>query len=99
MQHQRMHMLTPTCDLLATPAHPHHLTSSWDASAPHMLHGGGVDVDTCNRWFDKSYSLIFGTNGCFGVNIEHSAADGGPLLQIADFIIAPPFKDSVADFG
>ena len=55
-------------------------------------------ADTGNRWFDKSYSVIVGSNGCFGVNIEHSAADGGPLLRVADYLIKP-FIDTTADFG
>ena len=32
-----------------------------------MLHGKGND-----RWFDKSFSLIVGTNGRLGGNLEHS---------------------------
>ena len=35
-----------------------------------MLHGEGYD-----RWFDKSFNLIFGRNGKMGLNAEHSWAD------------------------
>ena len=32
-----------------------------------MLHGKGYD-----RWFDKSLTIIIGSNGRAGLNVEHS---------------------------
>ena len=32
-----------------------------------MIHGKGFD-----RWFDKSLTLIIGSNGRAGLNVEHS---------------------------
>ncbi len=34
-----------------------------------------------NRWFDKSFSLIFSNNGCVGVNFEHAWGDGVAIMR------------------
>ena len=44
-----------------------------------MLHGNGV-----NRWFDKSFSLIFCANGQTGLTFEHSWGDGVAVLRFCN---------------
>uniref|UniRef100_A0A1I8JG60 carnitine O-palmitoyltransferase n=1 Tax=Macrostomum lignano TaxID=282301 RepID=A0A1I8JG60_9PLAT len=42
-----------------------------------LLHGDG-----CNRWFDKSFTMVVFANGRLGLNAEHSWADAPILGQI-----------------
>jgi len=39
-----------------------------------------------NRYFDKNLQLIFNTNGDIGFNLEHTAADAGPWINIINII-------------
>ena len=41
-----------------------------------MLHGDGK-----NRWFDKSFTLIFLPDGRMALNFEHSWGDGVAVLR------------------
>lgn len=50
-----------------------------------MLHGDG-----CNRWYDKSFSLILTKDGQASVNFEHSWGDGVAVLRFQNEI----FKDT-----
>lgn len=50
-----------------------------------MLHGDG-----CNRWFDKSFSVILTKDGEAGVNFEHSWGDGVAVLRLQNEL----FKDT-----
>lgn len=46
-----------------------------------ILNGGG-----CNRWYDKSFSIILTKNGKNGVNFEHSWGDGISILRFVNEI-------------
>uniref|UniRef100_H2V092 Carnitine palmitoyltransferase 2 n=1 Tax=Takifugu rubripes TaxID=31033 RepID=H2V092_TAKRU len=46
-----------------------------------VLSGGG-----CNRWYDKSFSIILTKNGESGVNFEHSWGDGVSVLRFVNEI-------------
>ncbi|XP_067001978.1 carnitine O-palmitoyltransferase 2, mitochondrial isoform X2 [Anabrus simplex] len=50
-----------------------------------FLHGDG-----CNRWFDKSFSLLFSKDGITAINFEHSWGDGVAVLRYLQDV----FKDS-----
>ncbi|XP_023674577.1 carnitine O-palmitoyltransferase 2, mitochondrial isoform X1 [Paramormyrops kingsleyae] len=50
-----------------------------------MLHGDG-----CNRWFDKSFSIIVAKHGLAGINFEHSWGDGVAVLRFFNEV----FKDT-----
>lgn len=41
-----------------------------------MLHGDG-----CNRWYDKSFSIIMAKDGQAAINFEHSWGDGVAVLR------------------
>ena len=45
-----------------------------------------------NRWFDKSVSLIFSSNGLVGTNFEHAWGDGVALMRFYDEIINDNLK-------
>nr|XP_018912089.1 PREDICTED: carnitine O-palmitoyltransferase 1, liver isoform isoform X1 [Bemisia tabaci]XP_018912090.1 PREDICTED: carnitine O-palmitoyltransferase 1, liver isoform isoform X1 [Bemisia tabaci] len=48
-----------------------------------LLCGKGYD-----RWFDKSFTLCFSTNGRIGFNAEHSWADAAVMSHLWEFIIS-----------
>ncbi|KAG7513494.1 carnitine O-palmitoyltransferase 2, mitochondrial [Solea senegalensis] len=50
-----------------------------------MLHGDG-----CNRWYDKSFSVIVAKDGQAAINFEHSWGDGVAVLRFQNEI----FKDT-----
>lgn len=50
-----------------------------------MLHGDG-----CNRWYDKSFSIIIAKDGQAAINFEHSWGDGVAVLRFQNEI----FKDT-----
>ncbi|XP_029904807.1 carnitine O-palmitoyltransferase 2, mitochondrial [Myripristis murdjan] len=50
-----------------------------------MLHGDG-----CNRWYDKSFSVILTKDGQAAINFEHSWGDGVAVLRFQNEI----FKDT-----
>lgn len=50
-----------------------------------MLHGDG-----CNRWYDKSFSIILAKDGNAAINFEHSWGDGVAVLRFQNEI----FKDT-----
>ncbi|KAK1801221.1 hypothetical protein P4O66_022903 [Electrophorus voltai] len=53
----------------------------------HMLHGDG-----CNRWYDKSFSMILTKDGQAAINFEHSWGDGVAVLRFQNEV----YKDSTA---
>jgi len=50
-----------------------------------FLHG-----DAANRWFDKSFSLVFSGEGKAAINFEHSWGDGVAVLRLFNEV----FKDA-----
>ncbi|XP_034036212.1 carnitine O-palmitoyltransferase 2, mitochondrial [Thalassophryne amazonica] len=50
-----------------------------------MLHGDG-----CNRWYDKSFSIILAKTGHAAINFEHSWGDGVAVLRFQNEV----FKDA-----
>lgn len=51
-----------------------------------MLHGDG-----CNRWYDKSFSIVVTKDGQAAINFEHSWGDGVAVLRFQNEV----FKDTV----
>lgn len=45
-----------------------------------------------NRWFDKSFSMIFSANGLVGLNFEHAWGDGVAVMRFFDDILNDNFK-------
>ncbi|XP_032311069.1 titin isoform X2 [Drosophila ananassae] len=54
--------------------------------AHQLLHGGGLDKNSGNRWMDKTIQLIVNPNGMGGICYEHSPADCQPLATLMDFV-------------
>ncbi len=59
-----------------------------------MLHGKGYD-----RWFDKSFNLVFSKNGRVGLNAEHSWADAPVIGHMWESILATEIKIGYDESG
>ena len=47
-----------------------------------------------NRWFDKSFSMIFSKNGTVGLNFEHAWGDGVAVMRFFDDILTDSSKNA-----
>uniref|UniRef100_A0AAQ6I904 Choline/carnitine acyltransferase domain-containing protein n=1 Tax=Anabas testudineus TaxID=64144 RepID=A0AAQ6I904_ANATE len=56
-------------------------------AAVQMLHGGGSQGNSGNRWFDKTLQFIIGENGMCGANYEHAPAEGPPIVALIDHVV------------
>lgn len=56
-------------------------------AAVQMLHGGGSQWNSGNRWFDKTLQFIIGENGTCGANYEHAPAEGPPIVALIDHVV------------
>ncbi|XP_028395002.1 carnitine O-acetyltransferase-like [Dendronephthya gigantea] len=68
---------------------------NYTVTSREMLHGGGTKSNSGNRWFDKVFQLVVGTDGHVGVCYEHSAAEGPPIVALSNHILghAGNFRD------
>ncbi|KIH61906.1 Choline/Carnitine O-acyltransferase, partial [Ancylostoma duodenale] len=57
-----------------------------DEHARQILHGGGAQVNSGNRWFDKTLQVIAGKNGYCGICYEHTPAEGPPVAALMEYI-------------
>ena len=51
-----------------------------------VLHGGGSEWNSSNRWFDKTLQMVVDKNGGVGVVYEHSPAEGPPIASMMDYV-------------
>lgn len=56
-------------------------------AAVQMLHGGGPQWNSANRWFDKTLQFIVGEDGTCGANYEHAPAEGPPIVALIDHVV------------
>jgi len=52
-----------------------------------LIHGGGSQYNSGNRWYDKTVQFVIGENGINGLTYEHSPAEGVPIAVMTDFVI------------
>lgn len=52
-----------------------------------MLHGGGSDYNSGNRWFDKTLQVIISGDGACGICYEHSPAEGVAMSQMIETMV------------
>ncbi|XP_071321571.1 carnitine O-acetyltransferase [Trachinotus anak] len=57
------------------------------SAAVQMLHGGGTQWNSGNRWFDKTLQFIVGEDGTCGANYEHAPAEGPPIVALIDHVV------------
>jgi len=73
-------------DMYGTPEGGNDAEQNLDLWAGQMLHGGGSSFNSGNRWFDKTLQLIIAKDGAFGINYEHSPAEGLPIMTLMDYV-------------
>ncbi|XP_053341857.1 carnitine O-acetyltransferase isoform X1 [Clarias gariepinus] len=56
-------------------------------AALQMLHGGGSQWNSGNRWFDKTLQFIIGEDGTCGLIYEHAPAEGPPIVALIDHVV------------
>ncbi|XP_014768157.2 choline O-acetyltransferase, partial [Octopus bimaculoides] len=49
-----------------------------------MLHGMGSQVNSANRWFDKTMQFVVSEDGVCGLNYEHSPSEGIAVVQLVE---------------
>lgn len=54
--------------------------------AHQMIHGGGSEYNSGNRWFDKTMQIIVCTDGTWGLCYEHSTSEGIAVVQLLEKI-------------
>lgn len=52
-----------------------------------LLHGGGSQRQSANRWYDKTIQVIVWENGHAGMLGEHSTIDGYPATMVSDMVL------------
>lgn len=55
--------------------------------AHEMIHGGGSDCNTPNRWFDKTMQIIICNDGTWGLCYEHSTSEGIAVVLLLEKIL------------
>lgn len=55
--------------------------------AHEMIHGGGSDCNTANRWFDKTMQIIICNDGTWGLCYEHSTSEGIAVVLLLERIL------------
>lgn len=55
--------------------------------AHEMIHGGGSDCNSANRWFDKTMQIIICNDGAWGLCYEHSTSEGIAVILLLEKIV------------
>lgn len=55
--------------------------------AHEMIHGGGSDNNSANRWFDKTMQIIICNDGAWGLCYEHSTSEGIAVVLLLEKIL------------
>lgn len=57
-----------------------------ESMARQMLHGCGSKHNSGNRWFDKTMQFIISEDGTYGINFEHSPAEGIVVIELSEHL-------------
>ncbi|XP_066959944.1 choline O-acetyltransferase isoform X1 [Macrobrachium rosenbergii] len=64
------------------------LTVRDEVNAGHqMIHGGGFNHNSANRWFDKTVQFVVTSDGWCGLCYEHSCAEGIVVIQLVEQVL------------
>lgn len=64
-----------------------HPENANEVCSDQLIHGGGSEQNSGNRWFDKTIQVIVNRNGVNGFCYEHSPAEGQPIALMDDFVV------------
>ncbi|XP_055550959.1 choline O-acetyltransferase isoform X2 [Wyeomyia smithii] len=71
-----------------SPAGAHYCGGRDESNMAHeMIHGGGSEYNSGNRWFDKTMQLIVCNDGSWGLCYEHSPSEGIAVVQLLEGIL------------
>ncbi|XP_053695535.1 choline O-acetyltransferase [Sabethes cyaneus] len=71
-----------------SPAGAHYCGGRDESNMAHeMIHGGGSEYNSSNRWFDKTMQLIICNDGSWGLCYEHSPSEGIAVVQLLEGIL------------
>ncbi|XP_063703911.1 choline O-acetyltransferase-like isoform X1 [Culicoides brevitarsis] len=71
-----------------SPSSQHYAGGRDETNMAHqMIHGGGSNVNTANRWFDKTLEIVICTDGTWGLCYEHSPSEGLAPVQLLENIL------------
>jgi hypothetical protein len=59
-----------------------HKFKTWSERGKYLLHGDGTNI-----WFDKSFQLIFFTDGKHGLNAEHAWGDAPVMAHCSEYYL------------
>ncbi|XP_042252136.1 carnitine O-acetyltransferase-like isoform X1 [Thunnus maccoyii] len=65
------------------------------SAAKQILHGGGSQWNSGNRWFDKALQIIVGEDGTCGINCVHTITDGTIQMALVDYFAAHMKKSEI----
>ncbi|XP_068222978.1 choline O-acetyltransferase isoform X1 [Palaemon carinicauda] len=73
------------------------LTLRDEVNAGHqMIHGGGFNHNSANRWFDKTVQFVVTSDGWCGLCYEHSCAEGIVVIQLVEQVLQAIAADTQA---
>ncbi|NXQ63702.1 CACP acetyltransferase, partial [Anthoscopus minutus] len=52
--------------------------------AAQMLHGGGANANSANRWWDKTLQLVVGQDGTCGALYDPAVLDAAAVAEMLD---------------
>ncbi|XP_074599176.1 choline O-acetyltransferase-like [Brevipalpus obovatus] len=64
--------------------------------AQQLMHGGGVEYYSANRFYDKFLQILVGKDGICGIIFEHSASEGITVLRFADQLLIELEKNPIS---
>ncbi|CAD7085804.1 unnamed protein product [Hermetia illucens] len=65
----------------------HHGENDKIVTSDQLIHGGGPNQNSGNRWMDKTIQIVINRNGVNGLCYEHSPAEGQPIAIMTDYIL------------
>ncbi|ELU04678.1 hypothetical protein CAPTEDRAFT_111807 [Capitella teleta] len=66
--------------------------STWSERGKYLLHGDGR-----TQWFDKSFSLLYFTDGRCGINVEHSWGDAPVMAHCSEYNLTKEVMEPLYD--
>jgi hypothetical protein len=66
--------------------------------AHQILHGYGSKQNSGNRWFDKTMQFIISEDGIYGINFEHSPAEGIVVIELSEHLFRYMYVKIINDY-
>jgi hypothetical protein len=63
-----------------------YIEKNFTVYAHQMIHGCNSENNSGNRWFDKTMQFIISEDGVYGLNYEHSPAEGIVVIELSEHL-------------